>query len=125
FSIAAGVLIIVWPSPGLMAVAIILGAWLIVGGTLMVAGALSARRFVPSWYLYLILGLLQIPLGVLALADPGATPVALLTVAASWGVGSGVMSCIAAFEIKRLPEDVDEAFTAPATSERRFAPAHS
>ena len=33
-SIATGVLIIVWPSPGLLAVAIILGAWLIVMGTI-------------------------------------------------------------------------------------------
>jgi hypothetical protein len=32
-SIAAGIVIIVWPSPGLLAVAIILGAWLVVMGT--------------------------------------------------------------------------------------------
>src|SRR5258705_4488546 len=35
-SIAAGVLIIVWPEPGVVAVAVILGAWLIVMGTLAV-----------------------------------------------------------------------------------------
>jgi uncharacterized membrane protein HdeD (DUF308 family) len=32
-SIATGILIIVWPGPGLVAVAIVLGAWLIVTGT--------------------------------------------------------------------------------------------
>src|SRR5690349_19213600 len=37
-SIATGVLIIVWPGPGLVAVAVILGAWLIVVGTLTVSG---------------------------------------------------------------------------------------
>src|ERR1700759_5422289 len=50
-SIATGVLIIVWPSPGIVAVAIILGAWLIVMGTLTIAGAFAARRFLPDWYL--------------------------------------------------------------------------
>jgi uncharacterized membrane protein HdeD (DUF308 family) len=124
FSVATGVLIIVWPKPGIVAVAIILGAWLIVGGSLMVAGALSARRFLPNWYLFLILGLLEIPLGVLALADPGSTLAALITVAGIWGVVVGVMSVISAFELKRLPHDVDKAFTAPASEpaapERRF-----
>jgi uncharacterized membrane protein HdeD (DUF308 family) len=33
-SIATGILIIVWPTPGLVAVAVVLGAWLIVMGTL-------------------------------------------------------------------------------------------
>src|SRR5512133_2890655 len=37
-SIAAGVAIIVWPDPGLTAVAIFLGAWLIVMGTVAIAG---------------------------------------------------------------------------------------
>src|SRR3954469_15105942 len=33
-SIAAGVVIIVWPSPGLLTLGIVLGAWLIVMGTI-------------------------------------------------------------------------------------------
>ena len=67
-SIAAGILIIVWPEPGLVAVAIVLGAWLIVMGTLAISGAFAAREFLPNWWLLLIVGLLEIPLGVLALA---------------------------------------------------------
>src|SRR3954465_14363928 len=47
-SIAAGVLIIVWPRPGLLAVAIILGAWLVVMGTIRVTGAFAARRIPPG-----------------------------------------------------------------------------
>ena len=35
-SIAVGVTIIVWPTPGIVAVAILLGAWLIVIGTLTI-----------------------------------------------------------------------------------------
>jgi len=114
-SVAAGIVIIVWPSPGVTAVAIVLGAWLIVGGTVTVSGALAARSILPGWWLWLILGLLEIPLGVLALANPGATLAALITVGGIWAVVVGVMRVVLAFEIKRLPDDVDAAFSSPHT----------
>jgi uncharacterized membrane protein HdeD (DUF308 family) len=124
--IATGVLIIVWPKPGLLAVAIILGAWLIVMGTLAVSGSFAARDFMPNWWLLLILGLLEIALGVLALADPGATLAALITVAGIWAVALGAMRVVLAFDVKRLPSYVDEAFAAPAPNgtarERKPAP---
>jgi uncharacterized membrane protein HdeD (DUF308 family) len=113
-SIATGVLIIVWPKPGLLAVAIILGGWLIVMGTLAVSGAFAAREILPNWWLLLLIGLLEIPLGVLALANPGATLVALVTVAGIWAVTIGVARVVLAFEVKRLPSYVDQAFAAPA-----------
>jgi uncharacterized membrane protein HdeD (DUF308 family) len=109
-SIAAGILIIVWPSPGIVAVAIILGAWLIVSGTIAIAGAFAARSILPNWWLLLILGLLEIPLGVLALANPGATLAALITVGGIWAVVVGVMRIVLSFEVKRLPDDVDRQF---------------
>ncbi len=113
-SMAAGIAIIAWPKPGLLAVAIFLGAWLIVSGTLAISGAFAARRLLPDWWLLLLLGLVEVPLGVLALADPGATLAALITVAGIWAVAIGVMRVVVSFEIKRLPADVDEAFASPA-----------
>jgi uncharacterized membrane protein HdeD (DUF308 family) len=112
-SIATGIVIIAWPAPGLVAVAIVLGAWLIVMGTLAISGAFAVRRFLPNWWLVLILGLLEIPLGVLALADPGATLAALITVAGIWAVAVGAMRIVLSFEIKRLPDEVDKAWHAP------------
>jgi uncharacterized membrane protein HdeD (DUF308 family) len=110
-SIAAGVAIIVWPSPGIVAVAIFLGAWLIVVGTITISGSLAARHFLPNWWLRLILGLVEVPLGVLALADPGATLAAIITVGGIWAVAVGVMRVILSFEVKDLPKTVDSAFT--------------
>jgi uncharacterized membrane protein HdeD (DUF308 family) len=111
-SIASGIVIIAWPGPGVLAVGIILGAWLIVSGILAITGAFAARRLLPDWWLVLILGVLEIPLGVLALAAPGAALAALVTVAGIWAVVIGVMRIVIAFELKRLPKDVDEAFAA-------------
>jgi len=72
------------------------------------------RKLIPDWWLLLLLGVVQIPLGVLALANPGATLAALITVAGIWAVAIGVMRIVLAFQVKRLPEDVDDALTAPA-----------
>ncbi len=109
--IASGVVIIAWPGPGLLAVAIVLGVWLVASGTLAVMGAFSARHLLPDWWLLLVIGLLEIPLGILALADPGDTLAALITVAGIWAVAVGVLRIVLAFEIKDLPADVDRSFT--------------
>ena len=111
-SIAAGVAIFIWPAPGLVALAIFLGAWLIVVGTVTISGALAARKFLPNWWLLLITGLLEIPLGVLALVNPGATLTALILVAGIWAVAVGVTRVAMSFELKRLPREVDNAFAA-------------
>jgi uncharacterized membrane protein HdeD (DUF308 family) len=119
-SIAAGIAIFVWPAPGLVVLGIFLGAWLIVIGTLTISGSFAVRRILPEWWLLLITGLFEVPLGVIALADPGATLAALVTVGGIWAVAIGVMRIVLAFEVKHLPDEADEAFAdAPAPARRR------
>jgi uncharacterized membrane protein HdeD (DUF308 family) len=85
----------------------------------------------PDWWLLLILGLLEIPLGVLALANPGATLAALITVAGIWAVAVGVMRIVLAFQVKRLPEEVDQLWTTTPSNgvaheaKKPAAPAHA
>ncbi len=109
-SAAAGVVIIVWPSPSLTVLGIFVGAWLIVLGTITISGAFAARRVLSDWWLLLLLGLAEVPLGVLALANPGATLAAIITVGGIWAVVIGAMRIVYAFELRRLPEEIDEAF---------------
>jgi uncharacterized membrane protein HdeD (DUF308 family) len=108
-SAAAGVAIIAWPSPSLTVLGIFVGSWLIVLGTISISGAFAARRFLPDWWLLLLLGLAEVPLGVLALANPGATLAAIITVGGIWAVVIGAMRIVYAFELRRLPQDVDQA----------------
>jgi uncharacterized membrane protein HdeD (DUF308 family) len=109
-SAAAGVAIIAWPSPSLIVLGIFLGSWLIVVGTLTITGAFAARNVVPDWWLLLLVGLAEVPLGVLALADPGATLAALITVGGIWAVAIGAMRIVLAFQLRNLPKDVDAAY---------------
>ncbi len=114
-SAAAGVAIIAWPAPSLIVLGIFLGSWLIVVGTITISGAFAARKVVPDWWLMLLLGLVEIPLGVLALADPGATLAAIVTVGGIWAVAIGVMKIVLSFEVKRLPDEVDKLWDAGPT----------
>lgn len=108
-SVAAGIAIIAWPAPGIVAVAIFLGAWLIAMGTMAISGSLAARQFMSDWWLLLLIGLVEVPLGVLALASPGATLAALVTVGGIWATVVGVLRITLAFELRHLPELVDRA----------------
>jgi uncharacterized membrane protein HdeD (DUF308 family) len=111
-SIAAGIVIITWPDPSLIVLGIFLGSWLIVVGTISVGGAFAARNVVPDWWLLLILGVSEVILGVLALADPGATLAAIITVGGIWAVAIGAMRVVLAFQLRNLPKDLDEAMRA-------------
>jgi uncharacterized membrane protein HdeD (DUF308 family) len=115
-SVAAGVVIIAWPEPGITALAIVLGAWLIVVGSITITGAFAVRPFMRDWWVLLITGLLEVPLGILALADPNSTLAAIITVGGIWAVAIGVMRIVLAFQLKHLPQDVDEAFGAGSSS---------
>jgi uncharacterized membrane protein HdeD (DUF308 family) len=108
--VAAGVVIIAWPGPSLTVLGIFLGSWLIVVGTLTIAGAFAASKVMPNWWLLLILGLAEVPLGVLALADPGATLAAIITVGGIWAVAIGATRIVLAFQLRNLPKDVDAAY---------------
>lgn len=126
----AGLVIIVWPSPSLTVLGIFLGSWLIVLGTISISGAFAARRVLADWWLLLLVGLAEVPLGVLALASPGATLAALITVGGIWAAAVGAMRIVYAFELRRLPEAVDEAFAdhsangaTGSSGSERYAPA--
>jgi len=110
-SVAAGVVIIVWPSPSLIVLGIFLGSWLIVVGTITITGAFAARKVMPDWWLLLLVGLAEVSLGVLALADPGATLAALVTVGGIWAIVIGAMRIVFAFQLRNLPKAVDDAYT--------------
>ena len=109
-SVAAGIAIIAWPSPSLTVLAIFLGSWLIVMGTVGISGAFAARKVLDDWWLLLLLGLVEVPLGVLALANPGATLAALITVGGIWAVAIGATRIVLAFRLRDLPNEVDKAY---------------
>jgi Short repeat of unknown function (DUF308) len=78
-------------------------------GTIALSGAFAARNVLDDWWLLLLLGLVEVPLGVLALANPGATLAALITVGGIWAVAIGATRIVLAFQLRDLPNEVDKA----------------
>jgi uncharacterized membrane protein HdeD (DUF308 family) len=81
--IVIGVIALAWPRITLLALAAIVGVGLIVGGVMQAGMAVTIRRALPMWGLWLALGVLTVVIGVLALAWPGLT---ILTLAIWLGV---------------------------------------
>jgi uncharacterized membrane protein HdeD (DUF308 family) len=100
---AAGVVVIVWPEIGLLTLAVFVGCWFVVGGVLRIVGAI-ANRHVPYWWLVLVVGVLEVPLGLWALRRPGMTLAILITLIGIWSIVTGIWQCTIAFELRNLAQ---------------------
>ena len=101
-AIAAGVALIAWPDKGLQTVGVFIGIFVLSLGLLHVAGAIS-NRHVPNWWHMLVLGVVEVPIGVWAMRRPGQTIVLLVTLTGAWAVVSGMYQMLTAFELRKLP----------------------
>jgi uncharacterized membrane protein HdeD (DUF308 family) len=104
-AMAAGVALVAWPDKGLQTVGIFIGIFVLSLGLLHIVGAIS-NRHVPNWWHMLVLGLVEVPIGVWAMRRPGQTIVLLVTLTGAWAVVSGIYQVLTAFELKKLPQRV-------------------
>jgi uncharacterized membrane protein HdeD (DUF308 family) len=102
---AAGIALIVWPDKGLQTVGVFIGIFVLSLGTLHIVGAL-VNRHVPNWWLMLVLGLVELPIGIWAMRRPGQTVALLVTLVGAWAVVSGIYQVLTAFELRKLPQRV-------------------
>jgi uncharacterized membrane protein HdeD (DUF308 family) len=106
--LAAGVAIAVWPDIGLFTVAVFVGVRLVVGGLIHIVGAI-VNRHLPHWWLVLVLGLIQLPIGIWALRRPGLTLAVLITLTGVWAILAGIWECVLALELRREAKRLREA----------------
>ena len=100
---AAGVALIAWPDKGLHTVGIFIGIFVLALGTLHIVGAIS-NRHVPNWWLMLVLGLVELPIGIWATRRPDQTVALLVTLTGAWAVVSGIYQILTAFVLRKLPQ---------------------
>ena len=112
--IGAGIALLVWPSKGLYVVAVFIGAWIIVSGVMHIVGALANRQ-APHWWLVLILGLIETPLGIWAIRRPGITLAILITLIGAWAIVMGIWEIVIAFEVRKLAQRLRGARPIPAS----------
>jgi Short repeat of unknown function (DUF308) len=101
--IAAGIALLVWPDRGLYVLAVFIGIWIVVSGLLHIVGAF-VNRHAPHWWLVLVLGLIEVPIGIWAMRRPGLTLAVIITLAGVWAIVTGIWQCVIAFEVRNLPK---------------------
>jgi len=99
---AVGIALIAWPDKGLTVVGVFVGIFVTSYGLLHIVGSL-ANRDVPYWWLMLVLGLIEVPIGIWAMRRPGLTLAVIVTLAGAWAVVYGIWQCVMAFEVRNLP----------------------
>jgi len=106
--ILVGVAFVSWPSPTLHVLAIFIGAWVVVSGVFHLLGALANRHAGDSWGLFLVFGLIEVAIGIVLLARPVQTLGLAIAMAGLWAIVAGAFQIVVSFEIKRLPELVED-----------------
>ncbi len=101
-SILVGVGIFFAPLYTLLFIAVFVGIWLVLTGIVDVIGSISVHRTLSFWWLYLVRGIIAIPLGIWALHRPVITLYALVYVIGIWAIVVGALEIAMSTEIHRL-----------------------
>jgi uncharacterized membrane protein HdeD (DUF308 family) len=103
-AIIFGVLAWFWPDITLIALVILFGAYVLVDGIFNLITAVLGRSREPRW-IVAVMGIAGILIGILTLAWPDLTAVALVYLIAAWAGAIGAMAVLAAITLHRENED--------------------
>lgn len=101
--IVVGIAFLAWPEPTLLTAAIFIGAWVVVSGLFTIVGAIANRHDVQMWWLYLIFGIIEVPLGIILLNRPGLTLAIAIAMVGIWAILVGTLEIVSSFEVRDLP----------------------
>ncbi len=105
--IVVGVILVAWPGPTLLVLAVVFGIWLALSGAFHVMTCVARRRHMEQWWLGGLIGVVELLLGVWVVRRPEVTVSLVITVIGLWMVVTGVIYCVQAFELRTALRDVD------------------
>ena len=88
--IAFGVVLVLFPAIGLVAVVALFAAWAIIGGVSALIGAWRSRDL-RDWWFHLLEGLVGVAAGLIAILWPGLAALGLLFIIAFWAIVTGLL----------------------------------
>jgi len=101
-AVIAGVVLLAWPGPTLLLLAVFAGAWLAVSGGFNIVTSISRRHTLPYWGLTTAVGVIELVLGLWAMRRPEVTLSIVIVALGLWAVITGVLYCVLAFEVRRV-----------------------
>jgi uncharacterized membrane protein HdeD (DUF308 family) len=111
-SILAGIVAFVWPGRTLLVLAVILAWFLVFKGIIDIVGALVDHGR-PYWWLALILGILELLLGMWAAGYPGRSLFVFVNLVGIYAIFYGFTELFAAFQLRGLGHRLDRVAPGP------------
>jgi len=104
--IIAGIVLLAWPGPSLLLLAVFAGAWLAVSGGFNIVMSVARRHTLPYWGLTTAVGVIELVLGLWAMRRPEVTLSIVVVALGLWAVVTGVLYCVLAFEVRHVARAV-------------------
>jgi uncharacterized membrane protein HdeD (DUF308 family) len=105
-SIIAGIIAFVWPGRTLLVISVVLAWFLVFKGIVDIVAAFSSHGR-PWWWVTLILGILELLLGIWAAGYPGRSLFVFVNVVGIYAVFYGFTELFAAFDLRGLGHRLD------------------
>jgi uncharacterized membrane protein HdeD (DUF308 family) len=105
-SLLAGFVALIWPGATLLVLSVILAWFLVLKGIVDTVRALASIGR-PRWWVTLILGILELLLGIWAAGYPGRSLFVFVNLVGIYAVFYGVTELFAAFELRGLDQRID------------------
>lgn len=99
-TIIAGVVLIAWPEPTLLVLAVIFGGLLALSGAFHVVSCIARRHHMTHWGIGVSIGVVELLLGIWVMRRPEVTLTLVITVLGLWTIITGVIYCVLAFEVR-------------------------
>jgi uncharacterized membrane protein HdeD (DUF308 family) len=109
--IIAGIVLLAWPGPTMLLLAVFAGAWLAVSGGFNIVMSIARRHTLPYWGLTTAVGVVELVLGLWAMRRPEVTLSIVVVALGLWAVVTGVLYCVLAFEVRHVARAVAPAAT--------------
>jgi uncharacterized membrane protein HdeD (DUF308 family) len=106
-----GAAILIFPTfatLSLLTLAFFVGIWFTLWGVASILNSIANRHTVSYWWLSLMAGIIAIPLGFSLVYSPIVSLAVAVLAVAAWAIVVGTTEIALSFEIKQLPQIVDE-----------------
>lgn len=100
-AIVFGILVLVWPGISLLALLVVFGAFALVDGIFSIVAAVRAAKGHENWGSLLLVGITGVLAAIVTWFWPGITALALAFVIGAWAIVTGILSIVAAIELRR------------------------
>ena len=104
-AIIFGITAWLWPGLTLTTLVILVGAWLLVDGVFEIFSAIANRDRVDSFWHFIIGGAINVLAGIVILAWPGLSAIAMMVLIGAWALVTGILQVIAAIALRKVIEN--------------------